>query len=84
MAGREWDETQGKEQRMKESGKHNKKNIKKPVLFTVIILAVLACNHVFGWSARVGGTDTLEFLGRMAQEHMAAAVFAYTAVTVIG
>ena len=48
MAGREWDETQGKEQRMKESGKHNKKNIKKPVLFTVIILAVLACNHVFG------------------------------------
>lgn len=84
MAGREWDETQGKEQRMKESGKHNKKNIKKPVLFTVIILAVLVCNHVFGWSARVGGRDTLEFLGRMAQEHMAAAVFAYTAVTVIG
>ena len=62
MAGREWDETQGKEQRMKESGKHNKKNIKKPVLFTLIILAVLVCNHVFGWSARVGGRDTLEFL----------------------
>lgn len=70
---------------------NNKQNIKqnikrniKPVLFAGIILAVLVCNHVSGWSARVGDKGTLEFLGRMAEEHMAAAIFAYTAVTVIG
>ena len=56
----------------------------KPVLFAGLILTAVVCNHIFDWSSRAGGKDILEFLGRMAQEHMAAAILAYTAVTVIG
>ena len=53
----------------------------KPVLFAGLILTAVVCNHIFDWSSRAGGKDILEFLGRMAQEHMAAAILAYTAVT---
>lgn len=69
---------------MRESKKHNKKNIKKLASFTGIILAVLVCNHVYGWSAYLSGKGTLKFLGRMAEEHMAAAIGAYMVITVIG
>lgn len=64
--------------------KQNKMQNIKLAVFAAAVLAVLVCSHVFGWSARVGGRDTLEFLGGIAQEHMTAAILAYTAVTVIG
>ena len=68
----------------KKNKKQNKMQNIKPVLFAGLILTAVVCNHIFDWSSRAGGKDILEFLGRMAQEHMAAAIFAYTAVTVIG
>lgn len=68
----------------KKNKKQNKMQNIKPVLFAGLILTAVVCNHIFDWSSRAGGKDILEFLGRMAQEHMAAAILAYTAVTVIG
>lgn len=57
---------------------------KKLLLFIGIILAVLICNHIFGWSAWFGDRENLAFLSRMKQEHMGAAVLVYMVVTVIG
>lgn len=57
---------------------------KKLLLFIGIILAVLICNHIFGWSAWFGDRENLVFLSRMKQEHMGAAVLVYMVVTVIG
>lgn len=57
---------------------------KKLLLFIGIILAVLVCNHIFGWSAWLGDRENLAFLSRMKQEHMGAAVLVYMVITVIG
>lgn len=57
---------------------------KKLLLFIGIILAVLICNHIFGWSAWLGDRENLAFLSRMKQEHMEAAVLVYMVITVIG
>lgn len=57
---------------------------KKLLLFIGIILAVLVCNHIFGWSAWLGDRENLAFLSRMKQEHMEAAVLVYMVITVIG
>lgn len=57
---------------------------KKFLLFIGIILAVLICNHIFGWSAWFGDGENLAFLSHMKQEHMGAAVLVYMVITVIG
>lgn len=57
---------------------------KKFLLFIGIILAVLICNHIFGWSAWLGDRENLAFLSHMKQEHMGAAVLVYMVITVIG
>lgn len=57
---------------------------KKFLLFIGIILTVLICNHIFGWSAWFGDGENLSFLSHMKQEHMGAAVLVYMVITVIG
>ena len=49
-----------------------------------MIAAVLACNHIFGWSAVLSGAGSLNLLRQMAEENLMNAIFLYIVITVVG
>ena len=57
---------------------------KKLILFIGMIIAVLVCNHIFGWSAMLSGTGSMNLLRQMAEENLVNAIFLYTVITVVG
>ena len=57
---------------------------KKLILFIGMIAAVLACNHIFGWSAVLSGAGSLNLLRQMAEENLMNAIFLYIVITVVG
>lgn len=59
-----------------------KKNYKL-LLFILIIAAILALNHIFGWSEYLSDSDNLEFLSSMIDDHFAEAALIYIGLTVI-
>lgn len=61
-----------------------RKNIYKILIFVLIVLAILAANHIFGWSDYLGDTDKLASIGDYVEENMAAALTIYIVLTVIG
>ena len=56
----------------------------KLILFIGMIAAVLACNHIFGWSAVLSGAGSLNLLRQMAEENLMNAIFLYIVITVVG
>lgn len=57
---------------------------KRLFIFIGIIIAVSVLNRIFGWSSRIGGVGSLEFLTQMSGEHLGAAILIYMAVTIVG
>lgn len=59
------------------------KHIKLFVFFG-LIMSVIICNHIFGWSAYLSDRGNLAFLTRISKEHLGAAALIYMALTIIG
>lgn len=55
---------------------------KKPLLFLLLIAAVLLLNARFGWSEWITDMENLSFLRELIQEHLAAAFLLYCLITV--
>lgn len=56
---------------------------KKPLLFLLLILAVLWLNSRFGWSRWLSDSENFGFLRELIRENMAAAFFLYCLITVV-
>lgn len=56
---------------------------KKLWVFIGIIVLILICNHIFGWSSYLGNTDNLKFLENLVKENMALAIAAYMVLTIV-
>lgn len=56
---------------------------KKLWIFLGIIIIILLCNHIFGWSAYLGDTKNLKFLEDMVKENILLAVGIYTVLTIV-
>lgn len=56
---------------------------KKLWIFLGIIIIILLCNHIFGWSAYLGDTENLKFLEDMVKENILLAVGIYTVLTIV-
>lgn len=65
-----------------EMGTKRMKN-KKLWIFIGIIVLILICNHIFGWSSYLGNTENLKFLGQMVQDNLALAILIYTVLTIV-
>ena len=63
-------------------GEKRMKN-KKLWIFLGIIIIILLCNHIFGWSAYLGDTENLKFLEDMVKENILLAVGIYTVLTIV-
>lgn len=59
-----------------------KKN-SKLIIFCVIIVVILALNHIFGWSKYLSDSENLKFLSSMIQEHFAMAALIYIGLTIV-
>ena len=64
--------------------RHNRmaKKWKKPLLFLLLIAAILLLNAHFGWSEWISDMENLGFLRTLIQDHLAAAFFLYCLITV--
>ena len=56
---------------------------KKLWIFLGIIIIILLCNHIFGWSAYLGDTKNLKFLEDMVKDNILLAVGIYTVLTIV-
>lgn len=57
---------------------------KKIWIFAAILVLVLICNHVFGWSDYLKETDNFQFLEQLVEENLVLASAIYVALTVVG
>ncbi len=57
---------------------------KKLWLFMGIIIVVLICNHIFGWSSYLGDMNNLQFMEEMVQENLFMASMFYVVLTAVG
>ena len=56
---------------------------KKMWIFIGIIILILICNHIFGWSSYLGNTKNLKFLEQMVKDNLILAILIYTVLTII-
>lgn len=63
-------------------GQKRMKN-KKLWIFIGIIVLILICNHIFGWSSYLGNADNLKFLENLVKENMALAIAVYMVLTIV-
>lgn len=56
---------------------------KKLWIFIGIIVLMLICNHIFGWSSYLGNADNLKFLENLVKENMALAIAVYMVLTIV-
>lgn len=57
---------------------------KKLWIFIGLIVIILICNHIFGWSSYLGDMDNLKFLEKMVQENILLAAGIYSVLTIVG
>ena len=61
----------------------NKKN-KKLWVFAGIVVVILVCNQIFGWSDYIGNLDNLIFMEEMVKENLLLASLIYVILTSVG
>lgn len=53
-------------------------------LFVGLVVLILICNHIFGWSSYFGDRNNLQFLEEMVQENLILASLLYVVLTAVG
>ena len=60
------------------------KKYAKPIVFGLIVIAILVLNEIFGWSDYLGNIENLGFLTDMVKDNLLEASLIYCVITIIG